>query len=305
MPKRDIRSLDVGMLRSFDALMREGSVSRAATRLFVTQPAVSASLARLRETFGDPLFTRTAHGVLPTQRARELAPQVERVLADLLSLLAPQGAFDPASSQRIFRIFGGENASHVMLPTLVNDLARMGSGIRVFWETSSILAVAERLHKGEFDIALVPRQQPPTDCESEPVYGDHYVFVARNGHPSFTGGVTLDSFCAAAHVFLGYGSSALDEQIDGLLRQFGRERTRRVAMTTLAQIADLLSQTDHVAVMPYRVAHRFRHLVACMPLPFELPPYQLHACWNSRAAADAGIQWLRGELLRVGRQATA
>jgi DNA-binding transcriptional LysR family regulator len=305
MATRDIRSLDVGMLRTFDALMREGSVSRAARRLFLTQPAVSASLGRLRDTFGDPLFTRTAHGVLPTLRARQLAPQVERLLADLSLLLEPEGAFDPASSQRIFRIFGGENASHVMLPPLVNELARIGPGIRVFWETSSFLTASERLHKGEFDLALIPRQQPPDDCESEPVYDDHYVFVARIGHPAFEHGVTLDSFCAAPHVFLGYGSSALDEQIDAILRGLERERITRIAMTSLAQIADLLAQSDHVAVMPYRVAHRFGHVLKIMPLPFALPPYRLLACWSKRANADAGVQWIKERLLRFGRTATA
>lgn len=305
MASRDIRSLDVGMLRTFDALMRDGSVSRAATRLFLTQPAVSASLGRLREVFGDPLFTRTAHGVQPTERARRLAPQVERLLADLSLLLEPEGGFEPAASERIFRIFGGENASHVMLPGLVNELARIGSGIRVFWETSSILAADERLQKGEFDIALIPRQTPPAGCESEPVYGDHYVFVARNGHPLFADGVGLDGFCAAEHVFLGYGSSALDEQIDAILRQQGRERRRGVAMTSLAQIADLLAQTDHVSVMPYRVAWRFRDRLQSLPLPFALPSYQLMACWNKRSDSDAGLQWLKGELLRAGRQAVA
>src|ERR1700739_3687329 len=99
MAQRDIRSLDVGMLRTFDALMRERSVSRAATRLFLSQPAVSASLNRLRDTLGDPLFTRTAHGVEPTARAHALAGQVERVLADLSAMLEPGEGFDPAASQ--------------------------------------------------------------------------------------------------------------------------------------------------------------------------------------------------------------
>src|SRR6478735_7820878 len=85
MNQRDIRSLDIGMLRTFDALMREQSVSRAAARLFLSQPAVSASLNRLREVFEDPLFTRTSHGVVPTARAHALAPQVEKLLADLAS----------------------------------------------------------------------------------------------------------------------------------------------------------------------------------------------------------------------------
>src|SRR5687767_9886323 len=104
MGQRDIRSLDIGMLRAFDALMRERSVSRAAARLFLSQPAVSASLNKLREVFGDPLFTRTSHGVVPTARAHALAPQVQEVLRGIAGLLDADEAFDPARSSRIFRI---------------------------------------------------------------------------------------------------------------------------------------------------------------------------------------------------------
>ena len=84
---RELRSLDLSLLRTFDALMRERSVSRAAAHLFLSQPAVSASLNRLREVFGDPMFTRTAHGVTPTPRALALAPQIDKLLADLAALL--------------------------------------------------------------------------------------------------------------------------------------------------------------------------------------------------------------------------
>src|SRR6478735_7463210 len=122
MSRRDIRGLDVGMLRTFDALMREQNVSRAAARLFLSQPAVSASLNRLREVFDDPLFTRTSHGVLPTERARALAPQVEKLLADLAGLLEADAGFDPATSSRIFRIAGSDHASRMLLPELSRTL---------------------------------------------------------------------------------------------------------------------------------------------------------------------------------------
>lgn len=305
MAQRDIRSLDVGMLRTFDALMRERSVSRAATRLFLSQPAVSASLNRLRDTFGDPLFTRTAHGVEPTARAQALAGQVERVLADLSAMLEPGEGFDPAASQRIFRISGGDYASHLLLPTLANELVACGSRVRIYWETSSFLTLTERLRKGDFDIAVLPRLQPPSDCESALLYEDRYVVAVRRGHPTMghgaTPGVTLEAFCASPHVFLGYGSSALDDLIDQVLARLGHTRNMSVAMTSFGQIVDLLAQTDHVAVMPLRVADRFRDLLAVHPLPFELQGYRSVVCWNRRSNSDAGVLWLKDALLRIGR----
>ena len=126
MANRDIRSLDVGMLRAFEALALERSVSRAAARLFLTQPAVSAALHRFRDTFGDPLFTRTAHGMEPTARALALAPLVDKVLADIATLLEADQPFDPAASDRIFRIAGSDHASHLLLPELSRRGGRTG-----------------------------------------------------------------------------------------------------------------------------------------------------------------------------------
>jgi len=166
MNPRDIRSLDIGMLRTFDALMRERSVSRAAARLFLSQPAVSASLNRLREVFGDPLFTRTAHGVAPTGRALALAPQVGKVLADIASLLEAGQGFDPSTAQRIFRIAGSDHASHLVLPALARRLGRLNSPIRIVWEAAGISPLADRLHKGDLDFGVVARIHPPRDMKT-------------------------------------------------------------------------------------------------------------------------------------------
>ena len=302
MAPRDIRSLDVGMLRTFDALMRERSVSRAATRLFLSQPAVSASLNRLRETFDDPLFTRTARGVEPTARAEALAGQVERVLAELSAMLEPGDAFDPAGSQRIFRISGGDYASQLLLPTLANELVACGSRIRIHWETSSFLTLVERLRKGDFDVAVLPRLKPPSDFESAVLYEDRYVVAVRRGHPTLGDEATLDAFCEAPHVFLGYGSSGLDDLIDEVLARLGRQRATQVAMTSFGQIVDLLVQTDHVAVMPQRVTRRYPELLVTHALPFELPGYRTVLCWNQRSNSDKGVLWLKDALLRIGHR---
>jgi DNA-binding transcriptional LysR family regulator len=222
MSQRDIRSLDIGMLRTFDALMRERSVSRAAARLFLSQPAVSASLNRLREVFGDPLFTRTSHGVVPTPRAQALAPQVEDVLRGLSALLDTNDAFDPARSSRVFRIAGSDHASRMLLPGLAGRLVALGSGIRIVWVPPGTWPLAEHLAKGELDLAVIARINPPRDLEMRTLYQDHYVFVTRKGHPLATQPLTLDSFCDTPQVFLGYGTATLDDLVDDLLARATR-----------------------------------------------------------------------------------
>lgn len=296
MNQRDIRSLDVGMLRTFDALMRERSVSRAAARLFLSQPAVSASLGKLRELFDDPLFARTSHGVTPTPRAVALAPQVEQVLRDLAALLEGAAAFDPARSSRVFRIAGSDHASRLLLPGLSQRLVALGSGIRIVWVPPGTWSLAEHLAKGELDLAVVARIQPPQDMETQTLYEDHYVWVLRRDHPLADRPVNLDDFCATPQVFLGYGTSMLDDMIDETLARAGRRRLAQLAVTSFGQIVHQLLHSDHAAVLGARVAAQFANELRVKPLPFELPGYRSLLCWDAKSAADPGIGWIKSQV---------
>ncbi|MCZ4313592.1 LysR family transcriptional regulator [Comamonadaceae bacterium G21597-S1] len=299
MANRDIRSLDVGMLRAFEALAQERSVSRAAARLFLSQPAVSASLNRLRDTFGDPLFTRTAHGMEPTARALALAPLVDRVLADIATLLAPQHGFDPAASDRIFRIAGSDHASHRLLPELSRRLLASGSRVRIVWEPPGVWSLRDRLHKGELDLGVVARIQLPRDLEVAELYEDHYVYAMRRDHPRAGTLATLDDFCATPQIFLGYGTSTLEDLIDGALARTGHRRHTQIAVSSFGQIVDLLGQGDCAAVMPWRVAQVHEDVLHVQPLPFVLPSYKHIVCWDSRFDADAGSQWMRDQIFEI------
>lgn len=299
MKQGDIRGLDVGMLRTFDALLREQNVSRAAARLFLSQPAVSASLNRLREVFGDPLFTRTSHGVLPTQRALALAPQVQKLLADLAALLESERPFDPAASNRIFRIAGSDHASRLLLPQLSRTLVALGSGIRLVWVPPGTWSLADHLQSGELDLAVVARIQPPQDLATRVLYEDRYVYVMRKDHPLAGQPVTLDSFCATPQIFLGYGTSTLDDLIDQTLARSGRQRLAQIAVTSFGQIVHQLRHSDHAAVLGGRVAREFAEQLHIQPLPFELPGYRSLLCWDAHSEDDAGVQWLKDEITRI------
>lgn len=299
MNRRDIRSLDVGMLRTFDALMREKNVSRAAARLFLSQPAVSASLNRLREVFGDPLFTRAAHGVVPTGRAHALAPQIEKLLADLAGLLESGQSFDPAASSRVFRIAGSDHASRMLLPALSQRLVELGSGIRLVWVPPGRWSLADHLRQGELDLAVIARIHMPQDLDTRILYEDRYCYVMRKDHPLAGAPVTLDSFCATPQVFLGYGTSTLDDLIDQTLAREGRQRLAQIAVSSFGQIVHQLQHSDHAAVLGGRVAREFTAQLHIQPLPFELPGYRSLLCWDRRSDADSAIQWLKEQIAAI------
>jgi DNA-binding transcriptional LysR family regulator len=299
MTARDLRSLDVGMLRTFDALLRERSVSRAAARLFLSQPAVSASLARLREVFDDTLFTRTGHGVTPTPRALALAPQVQTVLAELQRLLDSDAAFDPAQSNRIFRIAGSDHPSRWVLPGLARRLVELGSAVRIAWEPPGSAPLADRLERGEIDLALVARIQVPRDLDAVVLYDDPYVWATRVGHPLAGGPPSLQTFCQVPQVFLGYGTSTLDDRIDEILARAGHRRQVQMAVGSFGQIVHLLEHSDHAAVLGSRVAAAYAGRLQVQPLPFELPRYHALLCVPRRADRDPGIRWLKDEVLQL------
>lgn len=299
MAQRDIRSLDVAMLRTFDALLRERSVSRAAARLFLSQPAVSASLRRLRQVFDDPLFTRNGHGVTPTPRALALAGQVEKLLGELAALLDDGRAFDPAASNRVFRIAGSDHPSQRVLPELARRLQACGSAVRIAWEAPGAAPLGERLAQGALDLALVARLQLPSDMPCATLYEDHYVWAVRAGHPLAGAAPTLAQFCATPQIFLGYGSSVLDDLIDATLARLGQHRRVQLAVPGFGQIVHLLEHSDHAAVLGSRVAARYGERLRCWPLPFELPRYRALLCWPQRLENDAGLRWLRDEVLEI------
>lgn len=299
MSRSDIRGLDVAMLRTFDALMRERSVSRAAARLFLSQSAVSASLQKLRDTFDDPLFKRTGHGVEPTIRALALAGPIEQVLADITALLDADRPFDPKTSSRVFRIAGSDFTSGNVLVQLGQRLLAEGSRVRLVWEPPGSWSLPQRLENGDLDLAVVARLKPPSDLEHELLYNDQYVHVVRRDHPRANEPLTMDSFCEIPQVFLGYGTSNFDDLIDQKVAQSGRQRFAQMAVSSFAQIIHQLNHSDYAAVIGYRIARQHQENLCIRPLPFEFPGYSALVCWASRAGRDTGILWLRQQVLDV------
>jgi hypothetical protein len=301
MSQSDIRSLDIGMIRTFDALMRERSVSRAAARLFLSQSAVSASLARLRKIFNDPLFIRTGHGVSPTAKAQRLAPKIETVLFEFSSLFDEEQDFSPGQSSRIFRVAGSDYPSSWVLPELGRVLAACGSAIRIVWEPVGSLNLQDSLSRGELDLALIARIKPPVDLQHVVLYEDHYVYALRRDHPGAAEQVSLDSFCEIPQIFLGYGTSTLDDRIDDILAATGRKRKAQMVVSSFAQIIHQLEHSDYAAVLGQRVARMQADKLVTQPLPLALPSYTSFLCWDKRSELDPGVEWLKNQILQIAQ----
>lgn len=177
----NIRAVDLNLLVAFDAIFDELNVSRAAERLNVTQPTASGMLRRLRETFGDELFLRTSHGLLPTPRAEELATSIKDLVHQADSILRP-GDFDPTHAQATFRLSASDYMQQAVVVPAIRRIRRLSPRSRVAAMPRSPVRLAEQLIRGEVDVCVCARETVLDEMLTLTLFQERYVCVGRKRH---------------------------------------------------------------------------------------------------------------------------
>ena len=309
-----MQSPDLNLLRIFDLLFEERSVSRAARRLSLTQSAVSHALARLREMMGDPLFTRGAGGLRPTARAEELAPQLREILVRIRTALSPP-LFDAESSNREFTIAAGSYVCRLLLPPLV-VLARAAAPSVTLRIVNVNQALLDELDQGAVDIGIGAFEAIPARIKSLPLFNDAAVWVASRSHP--LAGTRPDMAVLDA---LPSVSIVADYPYRPLRSDGAGEVMRRRAILGAPQAADsapssspmtirvydsetataVVARTDLVAVLPSRLAAARAEEAGLylFDTPTDVPDLELTMLWHGRFNEDPGLAWLRGLIVEV------
>jgi len=291
----NLRNVDLNLLKALDVLLDERNVTRAAARLSLTQPAMSGMLTRLRESFGDPLFVRAQRGMVPTQRALDLATPVKQVLNDIEALLQPP-AFDPASASATFRIAATDYALRAIAVPFLATLKRHAPRIRVALLSVEGPQVQTQLERGDIDIALITPETTPPDLHARRLFDERYVCALRTGHPAADGaGLSLDAFCALDHVLVSYAGGGFSGVTDKALADLGRQRMVTLSVKSFLVVPDILRDSDMAAVVPSRLVTGMPGLQACEP-PLAIPGFTKVAAWHERTHRDPAQRWLR-ELL--------
>lgn len=289
--KNDIRSLDLNLLKALDALLDEKSVTRAALRLSLTQPAVSGMLVRLRDYFGDPLFVRTSHGMVPTLRASELSVPVKKVLSDINNLLKYK-EFNPATAELIFTIAATDYALKAVIVPLIAELKKRAPYIKIAVRPVDNERMYQQLSRGEVDLALITPQTTPEDLHGRALYEEDYVCVARSHHPlAAVPQITLEQFCKQEHILVsseGNFSGVTDEA----LAEINMTRSVGMSVNSFQVIPDILRVTDMIAVVPSRMVLSNNDLIT-IPLPLKIPGFTKSMAWHERTHRDPGHQWVR------------
>ena len=297
-------TLDLNLLRVFDAVMTEQNLTRAAGHLAMTQPAVSNAIKRLRESLGDDLLIRTAYGVKPTPRAESLWPAVRLALAGLEAAVTP-GTFDVAKANATFRMAMADATAAYWLPSLMRSIEREAPGVNVRMVPLTTREPRPMLLRGDIDLAVgfFPgvAAQLSSDTSSpirhERLYSGRYVCVMRKHHPLAGETITLDNYCAANHLLVSFSGRAHGLS-DEALAQLGRERRILLTVNQFFTAGRVVANSDLLTVLP-------KHLIASTgisdalvwrELPFALPPVNLDMLWHERDARNPAHIWLRKHL---------
>lgn len=311
----NFRTLDLNLLRVFDAVMEERHVTRAAERLAMTQPAVSNALRRLRDALADDLFVPGPGGVTPTRRAEAVWPAVHAALQSVRAVIEPT-RFDPQNDERDFTVVMADATAAVFMPLLMADW--LGAGIRSTLRVISLHTRDPRpmLERGEADAAVgffpdVARELAAAGNQGparlDPLYDCEYRLVMRQGHAlSGQGVVDVDAYCAAQHLRVDFADRPRG-YVDEALWRLGR--TRRVALTVnhFSTAGRVVSRTDLLTVLPrsFIPATGMAEALCDRPLPLQLPAINVALLWHRRHEHDAAHTMLRDALARTARSIAA
>lgn len=274
----DLAEIDVGLLLALEALLRERNVTRAASRLNIGQPALSARLNRLRQVFADPLFVPAAagRGVVPTTRALELQTGLAEVLGKLRRMVEGPAAFDPGRAQRTFVVAIHENPAVTLAPGFIAALTTMAPGARLAL-VHPTRDIVDRLERGEIDILVTGPDRVSGELMQRPLFEDSFLTAQRKGHPRGTGALDLDTFCALDHLLISADGGGFSGLVDDVLAGLGRTRRVAVSIQTYALAPVVLAHSNCICTLPRRFLTRFAHELDLTPPPLDLPPARIVA----------------------------
>ncbi|MDL5037169.1 LysR family transcriptional regulator [Comamonas sp. Y6] len=307
----NFRSLDLNLLRVFDEVMSERSLTRAAHKLNITQPAVSNAMRRLREVLGDELLVRQGQGVEPTPRAQVLWPVVREAMQQLEGVLAPDD-FNPATADTTFVIAMADATAATLIPPLYPILEKEAPGISVRLLPLTTRDPRPLLDDGQADMAvgyfpavladLTARAQAGAlvAFDSRRLYEGEYLCVMRKGHPLEHVPLTLDNYCAERHMLVSFSGRSFGF-IDEALASLGRSRDVVLTVNQFFTAARVVINSDLLTILPrhFVPVTGMQEQLVLRELPFDVTPVHVDALWRRRGPHPQAYDWLLRTLTRA------
>jgi DNA-binding transcriptional LysR family regulator len=296
----DLRSFDLNLLVVLHAVITEQSVSLAATKLHLSQPATSAALKRLRSALHDPLLVRDGLKMILTPRAEELLIPLENILGQIGTLDLPRG-FDPAIFQRTIRIATNDYGAFILIPPLMNRLQQIAPGIDVeVWEIGRDALAA--LNEGKIDLAIADGWTLKQCKSTEVLFPETFTCLVCQDHPRIQTELTCAHYLAEKHVLVS-ARGRVPGHVDAILAQQGLQRHIRLTLPHVLAVPAAIAATDNIVTLASRIAHALaaEYRLKMFAPPIAIEPFNIAMAWKSRMSSDPAIQWLQGELRSIAQ----
>jgi LysR family transcriptional activator of mexEF-oprN operon len=294
MNRNDLRRLDLNLLIVFETLMHERSVTRAAEKLFLGQPAISAALSRLRSLFDDPLFVRTGRSMEPTARAQEIFVLLSPALDSISTAVSRAADFDPATSTAVFRVGLSDDVEFALLPALLRRLRAEAPGVVLVVRRANYLLMPNLLASGEISVGVSYTEELPANAKRKTLRRSKAKLLRADSVP---GALSVDDYCARPHALVSFAGD-LNGFIDDQLLQMGRSRKVVLAVPQFNGLGTLLAGTDLLSVVPDYTAAALAAAggLRAEDLPFETRSFEMSMAWRGAQDNDPAERWLRSRI---------
>jgi len=293
----DTKRLDLNLLVALDALLAERNVTRAASRLHVSQPALSAQLARLRAIFGDQLLLPAQRGMVPTARALELQEPLRRALDEVRRVTVTGGAFNPADASLTLTIAASDYVQVAVLLDFTLRLRKEAPGIRIGIRALDGAVIGGQMERAEVDLALMTAETAPQNLRRRLLFEESYKAIVRRKHPRIRRTLTLKALAGEDHVVVSPRGGSFSTAIDTALSAVGV--TRRVALSAASFlfVPEIIARSDLIAFVPSRLVQNRAGRLAVFEPPIKVPGFAISLLWHDRTHDHPAHAWVRGKIV--------
>ncbi|MGP2543022.1 LysR family transcriptional regulator [Yersinia sp. 2541 StPb PI] len=297
----DTTRIDLNLLVTLEALLAEQNVTKAAARLNLSQPAVSAQLNRLREVFDDPLLVPARRGMTPTAKALELLTPLRASLDQLRRTLQSHKDFYPERAQLTVTIAGTDYIQAAVVMPLVLALRQRSPGVRIAVRHYNPSQLEQQLASGEVDIAVITQGAYHARLRARHLFDETYVLIGRKDHPGLRDKLTMADFSQLEHVIVSPSGGSFTTPIDDALAAFGFQRNVVMSAASFLFVPEIVATSNLVALIPRRLwqvqgqPDRF----TMVEVGWLAEQFDVSLVWHERSHNHAGHGWIRDLMVEL------
>lgn len=295
----DSRHLDLNLLLTLEALLSERNVTRAAARLHLSQPAVSAQLGRLRHVFADPLLVPAQRGMTPTAKALELLGPLREALDQVRAAVDTHRNFDPMKATLTVTVACTDYLQTALIVPLVQHLRIKAPGVRIALRNLDTAQLESLMVRGEVDLALMTPQAAPPSLRSRHLFDERYVLIGRRNHPGLRADMSVAEFAQLEHVIVSLRGGDFTTPVDDVLAAAGYRRNVVLSAASFLFVREMVARSNFVALVPRRLVHGRASGLKVVDCPLGVEGFAVGMVWHERSHGHSGQRWVRETLVAL------